>query len=80
MNTETIEGYISRDYGPITAADLHCGKLKVWPKVPYRNNVGLFLMPNFPKDFSIMELPHELFPEFGWDDGPKKVKITIEIE
>lgn len=45
---EVIEGWIARDYGPITALGLKWGKLKIWPKCPYRNKVGLFWMPNFP--------------------------------
>ena len=74
----TIEGWLTRDYGPITASDLKLGKLKVWPKYPYRDKVGLFWMPNFPQDVEILELPAKYYQELSWQDEPRKVTITIE--
>lgn len=75
---EVIEGWLTRDYGPITASGLKWGTLKVWPKYPYRNNLGLFWMPNFPQDIEILKLPKEYCQELAWEDEPCKITITIE--
>ena len=78
MEKEVVEGWLTRDYGPITAVGLKWGKLKVWPKYPYRDKVGLFWRPNFPQDIEMLELPKEYCQEQSWEDEPRKIKITIE--
>ena len=74
----TIKGWVARDSSPVNAQDLNIGKLKIWPKVPYRNKVGLFWMPNFPQDFAIMMLPSDLIPDLRWEDEPIPVRVIIE--
>lgn len=77
-NSPKIRGWVARDRGAVNAMDIECGgDLKLWPKVPYRNNVGLFWMPNFPKDYAIMGLPRTLFPELHWEDDPIEVELMI---
>lgn len=75
---EVIEGWIARDLGPINAQDLNIGKLRVWPRYPYRNKIGCFWMPNFPQDIAIIEIPKDKFTSLKWKDEPLKVKVTIE--
>ena len=72
-----IHGWVARDMGPLNALDLNIGKLKLWPKVPIRNNVGCFWMPDFPQDAAIMDLPEETMPELGWKSEPVEVELLI---
>ena len=72
-----IHGWVARDMGPLNALDLNIGKLKLWPKVPIRNNVGCFWMPNFPQNAAIMDLPEETMPELAWESEPVEVELLI---
>lgn len=77
-NSPKIRGWVARDFGPTNATDLNIGKLKIWHQMPYRNNIGLFWMPNFPQEQAIMELPRELYPYLKWEDEPIEVELIIE--
>lgn len=69
----TIEGWIARDMEP----DNVCDGTDLW-LYPHKPNrcVGNFT----DSEGYCMSLPTELFPSQRWEDEPRKVKVTIEIQ
>lgn len=67
---EIIEGFVARDAN---------GFIYLWEECPRRCSDIRYKW--WESTFSTrMELPAQSFPDITWEDEPKKVKVTIDLE
>lgn len=66
----TIDAWVARD---------ECGDLSLWDEHPYRNLIDTCNYWECLGGDSIT-LPKNAFQALTWDNSPKKVKVTIELE
>lgn len=66
----TMDAWVARD---------KCGDLSIWNKQPYRNLIDTC---NYWErvDGDSITLPNNTFQTITWENLPRKVKVTIELE